>query len=161
MFNIGDKIVYPLHGAGKIKAIEKKEILGEVKSYYILYMPIGKMEISIPIDKIKDMGIRAVVGDDIAEKVIELLEDKSSKMSDNWGERYKDNLNKIKSGDIFEIAEVVRNLALREEKKGLSTGEKKMLSSAKKMLVSEFLVVWDKEVEIVERILNKAIYNLS
>ncbi|MDO5718701.1 MAG: CarD family transcriptional regulator [Tissierellia bacterium] len=160
MFNIGDKIVYPLHGAGTIEAIEEREILGEVKKYFILIMPIGNMKISIPIDKISEIGVREVFKKEELEPVLRILEGKSTQMPDNWSQRYRENLDKIKSGDIYEIARVVRNLALREDKKGLSTGEKKMLNSARKMLVSELVIVNDLTPEEVDKMVDDAIYNL-
>ncbi|WP_425538204.1 CarD family transcriptional regulator [Microaceticoccus formicicus] len=159
MFNIGDKVVYPLHGAGTIEAIEEKEILGEVKKYFILRMPIGNIKISIPIDKIAEIGVREVFKKEELEPVIRVLEGKGTQMPDNWSQRYRENLDKIKTGDIFEIARVVRNLSIRDYKKGLSAGEKKMLNSARKMLVSEFVIVNDQTAEEVEKLIDDAIYN--
>lgn len=159
MFNIGDKVVYPLHGAGTIEAIEEKEILGEVKKYFILRMPIGNIKISIPIDKIAEIGVREVFKKEEMEPVIRVLEGKGTQMPDNWSQRYRENLDKIKTGDIFEIARVVRNLSIRDYKKGLSAGEKKMLNSARKMLVSEFVIVNNQTAEEVEKLIDDAIYN--
>lgn len=159
MFNIGDKVVYPLHGAGTIEAIEEKEILGEVKKYFILRMPIGNIKISIPIDKIAEIGVREVFKKEELEPVIRVLEGKGTQMPDNWSQRYRENLDKIKTGDIFEIARVVRNLSIRDYKKGLSAGEKKMLNSARKMLVSEFVIVNNQTAEEVEKLIDDAIYN--
>ncbi len=159
VFNIGDKVVYPLHGAGTIEAIEEKEILGEVKKYFILRMPIGNIKISIPIDKIAEIGVREVFSEEEIEPVIRVLEGKGTQMPDNWSQRYRENLDKIKTGDIFEIARVVRNLSIRDSKKGLSAGEKKMLNSARKMLVSEFVIVNNQSAEEVEKLIDDAIYN--
>lgn len=159
MFNIGDKVVYPLHGAGTIEAIEEKEILGEVKKYFILRMPIGNIKISIPIDKIAEIGVREVFKKEELNPVIRVLEGKGTQMPDNWSQRYRENLDKIKTGDIFEIARVVRNLSIRDYKKGLSAGEKKMLNSARKMLVSEFVIVNNQTAEEVEKLIDDAIYN--
>lgn len=159
MFNIGDKVVYPLHGAGTIEAIEEKEILGEVKKYFILRMPIGNIKISIPIDKIAEIGVREVFSEEEIEPVIRVLEGKGTQMPDNWSQRYRENLDKIKTGDIFEIARVVRNLSIRDSKKGLSAGEKKMLNSARKMLVSEFVIVNNQSPEEVEKLIDEAIHN--
>lgn len=159
MYKIGDNIVYPLHGAGKIEDIEKKDILGKVKEYYILRMPIGDMKISIPVDKIEEIGVRDVFSKDELDSVFSVLEGKSTSMPDNWTQRYRENLDKIKTGDVYEVARVVRNLALRDDDKGLSTGEKKMLNSARKVLVSEIVIVSGESVEEIEKKVDKAILN--
>ena len=161
MFKIGDKIVYPLHGAGVVEDIEEKEVLGEVRKYYILRMPIHSMKISVPVDIIGEMGVREIFSMDKYPLIIEILEGKSSSMPDNWTQRYKENLDKIKTGDIEEIAIVVRNLSIREDNKGLSTGEKKMLNSAKKVLVSEIVMATGKDIDEVYEIIDNAIYNFK
>lgn len=140
MFNIGDKVVYPMHGAGVIEAIEEKEILGEKQKYYIMRMPIGDMKVMIPLNNIKDIGVRQVVGDEEISEVFNILRGEKSKMSSNWNRRYRANMDKIRSGNIFQVAEVVRNLSLRDKEKGLSTGERKMLENAKHILVSEIVL---------------------
>lgn len=157
MFNIGDKVVYPMHGAGVIDNIEEKEILGEKKKYYIMRMPIGDMKVMIPVDNIADIGIREIITEDGLEEVITILEGDKTKMPQNWNRRYRKNMERIKSGDIFEIAAVVRNLTLRDEERTLSTGERKMLNEARQMLVSELVLVTDKGQEEVEKIIGDAI----
>ena len=143
MFNIGDKVVYPNHGAGTIVGIETKNILDEEKKYYIMKLPIGEMKVMIPVEKIEEIGIRDVVDEDEADNVFNLLSGEKSKMSQNWNRRYRANQEKLKTGDIFEVAEVVRNLSIRDREKGLSTGEKKMLSNARKILISELVLAKD------------------
>ncbi|WIV13115.1 CarD family transcriptional regulator [Proteiniborus sp. MB09-C3] len=145
MFNIGDKIVYPMHGAGIIIAIEEKEILGKKRKYYIMKMPMGDMKVMVPIDSIEDIGIREVINDEEIEQVLAVLGDHKTKMPQNWNRRYRANMDKIKSGDIYEIASVVRNLIIRDREKGLSTGERKMLNNAKQMLISEIVLAKDIE----------------
>lgn len=140
MFNIGDKIVYPMHGAGIIEAIEEKEILGEKQKYYVMRIPIGDMKVMIPLKNIKDIGVRQVAGDDEIAEVLNILRGEKSKMSANWNRRYRANMEKIRSGNIFQVAEVVRNLTIRDKEKGLSTGERKMLENAKHILVSEIVL---------------------
>ncbi|MGI6485654.1 MAG: CarD family transcriptional regulator [Tepidanaerobacteraceae bacterium] len=140
MFNIGDKIVYPMHGAGVIEAIEEKEILGERQKYYVMRMPIGDMKVMIPIKNIEDIGVRQIAGEEEIDEVFNILRGDKSKMSPNWNRRYRANMEKIKSGNIFQIAEVVRNLSIRDKEKGLSTGERKMLDNAKHILVSEIVL---------------------
>ncbi|MDI3481026.1 MAG: CarD family transcriptional regulator [Tepidanaerobacteraceae bacterium] len=140
MFNIGDKIVYPMHGAGIIEAIEEREILGERQKYYVMRMPMGDMKVMIPINNIKEIGVRQVAGEEEIQEMLNVLRGEKSKMSSNWNRRYRANMEKIKSGNIFQVAEVVRNLALREKEKGLSTGERKMLENAKHILMSEIVL---------------------
>lgn len=151
MFDIGDKIVYPMHGAGVIVEKETKEILGNRKEYFILKMPVGDMKISIPIDKINEVGIRNIVGDNIVKEVYKVLSKKDQEVIANWNHRYKDNLEKLRTGDLYEISEVFRDLHILDSEKGLSMAEKKLLNTSKKMLVSEIAVVENKlasEIEI-------------
>ena len=159
MFNVGDKIVYPMHGAGTIDAIEEKNILGENQAYYVIKMP-GEVKVMVPTAKAEQIGVRNVIGKEEAEKVISILGEDETEMSQNWNKRYRDNMEKMKSGDIYEIADVVRNLAFKQKEKGLSTGEKKMLSNAKQILVSELVLAEHAPQEEVEELVENKI-NLS
>lgn len=150
MFNIGDKVVYPMHGAGIIEAIEEKEVLGEIRKYYIMRLPIGDMKVMVPINNVKDVGLRQVIDADGVQRVLGILRERDNSQSANWNRRYRTHMEKIKSGDIFEVAEVVRNLLLREQEKGLSTGERKMLENARQILVSELVLAEGAEEEKVE-----------
>ena len=125
MFNVGDKIVYPMHGAGRIVAIEEREVMEEKQSYYILEMP-GEVKVMIPTATAEEHGIRSVINKEEAGKVLEILEANETEMSNNWNKRYKENMEKMKSGSIYEVADVVRNLSYKQKEKGLSTGEKKI-----------------------------------
>lgn len=155
MFNVGDKIVYPMHGAGTIDAIEEKNILGENQAYYIIKMP-GEVKVMVPTAKAEQIGVRNIIGKEEAEKVISILGEDETEMSQNWNKRYRDNMEKMKSGDVYEIADVVRNLAFKQKEKGLSTGEKKMLNNAKQILVSELVLAEHaSEEEVVNLIDNK------
>ncbi|WP_427340401.1 CarD family transcriptional regulator [Caloranaerobacter sp. DY30410] len=140
MFGIGDKIVYPMHGAGVIEAIEEKEILGKKRKYYVMKMPMGDMKVMVPVDNVDEIGIREVIDSEEVEQVLAVLADDRTKMPQNWNRRYRLNMDKIKSGNIYEIASVVRNLMIREREKGLSTGERKMLNNAKQILISEIVL---------------------
>lgn len=151
MFDVGDKVVYPMHGAGIIENIEEKEILGEKRKYFIMKMPIGEMKVMVPVDNVEEVGIREVIEADKVEEVMEELKVGMSKMPQNWNRRYRLNNDRIKTGDILEITAVVRNLMLLDIEKGLSTGEKKMLGSATQMLYSEMVLATDKEVDVIER----------
>lgn len=141
MFNIGDKVVYPMHGAGIIEAIEEKEILGNKKKYYVMAMPVGEMKVMVPTDNVEKVGLREVIEKGSVGKVFKILESPGELTTTNWNRRYRNNMDKIKTGNIFKVAEVVRSLLLREREKGLSTGERKMLESAKQILTSELLMV--------------------
>ena len=156
MFNVGDKIVYPMHGAGRIDAIEEKNILGENQSYYILKMP-GEVKVMVPVAKAEQIGVRSVIDKEEAVKVMAVLEENETEMSDKWNKRYRDNMDKMKSGDIYEVADVVRNLSFKQKEKGLSTGEKKMLSNAKQILVSELVVAEHASQDEIENLVNSKI----
>lgn len=153
MFKIGDKVVYPMHGAGIIEAIEEKEVLGKKRQYYIMRMPIGNMKVMVPLDNVQQVGLRQVVGLEDIETVMGILKERDTDMSTNWNRRYRANLEKIKSGNIFEVAEVVRNLLHRDKEKGLSTGERKMLENARQILISEMVLAQDKEEQQIETML--------
>ncbi|SKC87937.1 CarD family transcriptional regulator [Maledivibacter halophilus] len=157
MFNIGDKVVYPMHGAGIIKSIEEKEILGEKRKYYILLLPLRNMKVMIPLDNVDTMGLRDIISEQEVEQVLAVLNDDESKMPKNWNRRYRANMDKIKSGDIYEVAGVVRNLMLRDKEKGLSTGERKMLNNAKQILISELVLVNDSDELSIEELINETI----
>ena len=155
MFNIGDKIVYPMHGAGTIDSIEEKDILGEKHSYYILRMP-GEVKVMVPIKIAEQVGVRSIIDKGSADKEFKDLEQDETEMNKNWNKRYRDNMDKLKSGDIYEIADVVRNLSFKKKEKGLSTGENKMLTNAKQILVSELVLAEHaNEDEITEMVDNK------
>lgn len=157
MFNIGDVVVYPMHGAGVVQSIEEKEILGEKHRYYTLMLPLRNMKVMIPTNNADNMGIRDVIEGKEVEKVLELLKGLKSDMPDNWNRRYRSNMEKLKSGDIFEVATVVRNLIILDREKGLSTGEKKMLNNAKQILASELVFATDSDEERVERLIEESI----
>ena len=157
MYNVGDKVVYPMHGAGIVDSIEEKEVLGEKQSYYILKMP-GEVKVMVPTQTAEQHGIRNIIDKTEAEKVFNILEQDETEMNKNWNKRYRDNMDKMKSGNIYEIADVVRNLSFKQKEKGLSTGEKKMLHNAKQILVSELVLAehatQDEVEELVENKIN-------
>ena len=140
MYKIGDSVVYPMHGAGVIEDIEKKEILGKLQSYYVMRIPMGDMKVMVPMENAAGVGMRDVICKEQAEKVLLSFRNTETDIIQNWNKRFRDNMVKIKSGDIFEVASVVMSLMLRDRQKGLSTGERKMLSNAKQILISEIVV---------------------
>lgn len=151
MFNIGDQVVYPMHGAGTIEKIEKKEILGEIREYYVLRISYGDLNVMIPVENSEGIGVRSIVDHGTLQKAMALLGDNVTEMSDNWNRRYRDNMEKLKSGKLDEVVEVIRNLMRADRTKKLSTGEKKMLSNAKQILVSEIVLVEGISQEEAER----------
>lgn len=158
MFDIGDKVVYPMHGAGIIVGIEDREILGEKKEYYILKMPINNMNVMVPVGNVGEVGVREVLTKEEMDKIVEILESyEEVDMPKNWNRRYRFNMDRIKSGEIEEIARVVRCLERLDKEKTLSTGERKMLTSAKQIIVSEMVLVYEKPVEEIEGFVDKAV----
>lgn len=157
MYSVGDKIVYPMHGAGVIEAIEEREILGHKQDYYILKMPIGDMKVMIPIQSIDEIGVREVIDRKDVDRVLAMFSDHSHCCTSNWSKRYRENMVKIRSGNIFEVADVVKTLMLRDREKGLSTGERKMLSSAKQILISELILAKDMKPNEIEIIINRCL----
>ncbi|GAB6106946.1 CarD family transcriptional regulator [Fusibacter bizertensis] len=157
MFKVGDKIVYPMHGAGIIEAIEFKELMGADKEFYILKLPIKNMKVMIPTANAEDLGVRRVVDKGIFNDVIDILAQNKEVMPDNWNRRYRANLEKVKTGDVFEVATVVRNLEILDREKGLSTGERKMLNNSKQILVSELTLSKDLKEEDVVSLVNSTI----
>lgn len=150
MFTIGEKVVYPVHGAGIIEGIEQQEVLGKKRSYYVLRLYVGDMRVMVPVDGVERVGMRRVCNEDQLCEVRLILQDAASPWEDNWNRRYRLNMDKIKSGDICQLAEVVRNLMRRDSSKGLSTGEKKMLDNARKILMSEVALAIGEEPETLE-----------
>jgi len=137
MFNIGDKVVYPMHGAGIIESIDERMVLGEIRKYYILRIAHGNMQVMVPVDGSEQAGLRAIAEPGALDIVLEVLKSESTPMDENWNRRNRDNMERLKTGDIREVAGVVRNLTRVDRIKKLSTGEKKLLSNAKQILSSE------------------------
>ena len=140
MYKIGDSVVYPMHGAGVIEDIEQKEILGKEQSYYVVRMPIGDMKVMVPMENAQGVGMRDVIDKQKAHEVLKSFRTVETDVIQNWNKRFRENMVKIKSGDVFEVAAVVKSLMLRDRQKGLSTGERKMLANAKQILISEIVV---------------------
>jgi CarD family transcriptional regulator len=136
---VGDNVVYPHHGAGQVIKKEEKDILGEKRQYLTIKILHNDMTVMVPCENAGKAGLRRVIDEETVKKVLSVLSDDVSEMPKNWNRRFKHNRDKIKTGDIYELAEVVRNLAIREQDKGLSTGEKQMFTRAKKILASELM----------------------
>jgi len=154
-FEIGDNVVYPHHGAGKVLKKESKEIFGEKQEYLTIKILHNDMTVMVPCCNAGKAGLRRVIDEETVKKVLDVLRDDVSEMPKNWNRRFKHNRDKIKTGDIYELAEVVRNLSLRESEKGLSTGEKQMFTRTKKILASELMYALDKDEEEAENYLDE------
>ena len=153
MFGIGDRVVYPMHGAGIIEAIEEREVLGEFHQYYVMNIPVGNMKVYIPLKNVNQLGIREVISSEEVPQVLKILESESTLPVLAWNRRYRANMDRMKSGDIYSVAEVVRSLSQRDREKGLSTGEKKMYDNAYQILVSELILAEGVQAdEMTERI---------
>ena len=157
MFKVGDKVVYPMHGAGIIDGVETKEILGEEKEYYVLRLPLKNMKVMLPTENINYLGVRDVITNADVEAVLKVLSTGLSSMPSNWNRRYRANMEKVKSGDVLEVAGVVRDLLIMEHQKGLSTGERKMLMTTKQILVSELVLATGQNEKEIEKMINSRI----
>ncbi|MCK9478829.1 MAG: CarD family transcriptional regulator [Firmicutes bacterium] len=157
MFNVGDKIVYPMHGAGIIEAIEEKKILKQKQSYYIMKMPIGDMKVMIPVKNSAEIGIRYIIDKATGCEILTKFKTMKTDINDNWNKRYRENMIKIRSGNILDVLDVVKSLMLREKEKGLSTSERKMLCNAKQILISELVLAKVAVYEEIEKELEQAV----
>ncbi len=147
MYKVGDKVVYPHHGAGTVVKKEKREVLGEKREYLTIKILHNDMTVNVPSENAEKVGLRKVIGEDMVKVVVKALTGGGTQMPKNWNRRFKHNRDKMKTGDILELAEVVRNLSLRDHEKGLSTGEKQMFVKAKKILASELMYAKDMDEE--------------
>ena len=153
MFDIGDKIFYPMHGAGIIIGIEENKILGEIHKYYVLQLPIKDMKVMLPISKTETIGIRRIISEDAANETINFFHQYDETCNDNWNKRYRENIEKIKSSDLKDVASVVKTLFMREKEKPLSSVERKMLVNAKNILISELVLSKESTYDEIEDLL--------
>jgi CarD family transcriptional regulator len=157
-YKVGDQVVYPHHGVATIEKIEQKEILGEEKTYLVLRLDAGDLTLMVPAASCEQVGIRELIGRDQVDSVLRVLrKGEVTDNAENWSRRFKANSEKLKSGDIKLVAEVVRNLSIRERDKGLSTGEKRMLGRARQILAGEIAVAMKVDAEEAEKVLEKAL----
>lgn len=156
-FRVGDRIAHPMHGAGVIDSVVKRKINGTERDYYVLKLPAGDMLVMIPVDTSAEIGVRPIVDADEAEKILGSIPGLEIEMTQNWNKRYRENMLKIKSGNLLEVSAVVKGLMQRDKERGLSTGERKMLHSAKQILISEIVLSESASYEEVEERLNSAL----
>lgn len=159
MYQVGDKIVYPIHGAGIVCAIEEKEILGSVNSYYMLSVPTGNISLMVPVKNAEEIGVRPVVEPEVIDRLFAHIENAEISVIENWNKRYRENMTKIKSGDLFEIGPIYKYLLEKDMEKGLSSGEKKMFLSAHQILVSEIMLSKNISLDEAEALLSQCIAN--
>jgi CarD family transcriptional regulator, regulator of rRNA transcription len=156
-FAVGDKVVYPHHGAATIEKREKKDVFGKKQDYLVLRLAYGDLTLMVPADNAEEIGLRDVINDEEVEEVFAVLRKKEARMPTNWSRRFKNHVEKLKSGDIYQVAEVVRNLTIREKDKGLSAGEKRMLGKARQILVSELTFALKMDEETAEAKLDEVL----
>ena len=161
MFKVGDKVVYPHHGAGTVVKKEQREVLGAKREYLTIKILHNDMTVNVPCENAEKVGLRRVIDEQMVEKVLKALQGSGTVMPKNWNRRFKHNRDKMKTGDIFELAEVVRNLSLRDQDKGLSTGEKQMYTRAKKILASEMMYALEKTEDEAEAYLDEILSRTS
>jgi CarD family transcriptional regulator len=157
VFDIGDKVVYPHHGAAIVERREVKEAFGQKREYLVLRLAYGDLTLMVPADNTDGVGLREVINDEEVEEVFAVLRKKEARMPTNWSRRYKNHSEKLRSGDIYQVAEVVRNLSIRDKDKGLSAGEKRMLGRARQILVSELTFALDVDEATAEKRLDEAL----
>lgn len=150
MYQIGDNIAYPMQGAGTITDIQHRESGGETESYYILSLPFSKMNVMIPVENSGKVGVRPIISRDDIRKVMDVLGGETQPMPSNWNRRFRENTEKLKTGDIYIVAGVVRDLVRSDRNKKLSTGENKLLNNAKQILESELVLAADVSLEEAE-----------
>ena len=155
-FRVGDRIAHPMHGAGVIESIVTKRINGKDREYYVLKLPAGDMLVMVPVETCDAIGVRPIVAPAEAESLLGAIPGIEVEMTSNWNKRYRENMLRIKSGDLMEVASVVKGLMQRDRERGLSTGERKMLHSAKQILISEIVLSESSSYEEVEARLDKA-----
>ncbi len=156
VFAIGDYIAHPMHGAGVIDGVVTKKINGIERDYYVLRLPVGEMRVMVPVEGCEDIGVRPIIESNGAKAVLESFSAIEVSMTQNWNKRYRENMVKIKSGDLLEVATVVKGLMTRDRDKGLSSGERKMLHSAKQILISELVISLKSSYDQIEDYLNAA-----
>ena len=155
MYLVGEKVVHPMHGAGIIEGVTEERISGRKASYYVFRMPVGGLVLKIPTENCANIGVRALSSADEIGEVLRRIPEMDAEMTANWNHRYRENMQRIKSGDLLEVARVIKGLMWRDAQRGLSNGERKMLHTAKQILVSEIVLVQDRVYQEAERCLNE------
>lgn len=156
-FQIGDKVVHPMYGAGVLESVVQKKVDGVVREYYIMKLPKRSMVVMIPTESSEEIGVRPVMDQAQADRLLAAIPQIQVEMTANWNHRYRENLERLKSGDLIEVARVIKGLTVRDSKRGLSTGERKMLHAARQILISELVLSKSLSYEAVEQQLDTAL----
>ncbi len=157
MFHVGDKIVHPMHGAGVVESIVENKIDGVVREYYVMRLPVRSMVVMIPTHNCVEIGVRPIADQQQAQQILACLAGIEAEVEQNWNRRYRENMERLKSGDLLEVAKVIKSLMVRDSERGLSNGERKMLHSAKEILVSELVLALDNDYGSVETQITEAL----
>ena len=157
MYLVGEKVVHPMHGAGIIEAITEEKLAGKRANYYVFRQPVGGLGLKIPTENCDSIGVRSLASDEEIEAVLRSIPDMDAEMTANWNHRYRENMQRIKSGDLMEVARVIKGLMWRDAQRGLSNGERKMLHTAKQILISEIVLVQERTYQEAESCLNETI----
>lgn len=156
MFSVGDLVVHPMHGAGVIDDIVRERVAGSTQEYYVFKMPVGGLLLKIPIAKSQLIGLRAIIGRAEAEQLISSIPEIVVDQDSNWNKRYRENLERLKSGDLYQVARVIKGLMYRDRRRGLSTGERKMLHAARQILLSELVLSEHEAYDVMETRVDRA-----
>ena len=157
MFQIGDKVVHPMHGAGIIDGIVTEKIGSAVQDYYVFKMPVGGLVLKIPVSTSHVIGLRDIVSAEEADRLIDSITSMDVGMTSNWNHRYRENMDRLKSGDLYEVARVIKGLSHRDNERGLSNGERKMLHTARQILLSELVLSLECDAREVENRINSVV----
>lgn len=157
MFCIGDRVVHPMHGAGVIADIVREKIAGCTQDYYVFKMPVGGLVLKIPVASGEMVGLRNIIAPEQAGTLLERIPELEFEITSNWSQRYRENMQRLKSGDLYEVCRVIKTLVARDRERGLSTGERKMLHTAKQILISELVLVLGLEYQCVEEQIRVAV----
>jgi len=161
MYSIGDKISHPMHGAGIIEDIVSERVGGEVRQYYVMRLTYGSMTVMIPAASFGSIGVRRIISAEEADKLVTGFSAIQIEDNQNWNKRYRENMLKIKSGDLYQVAQVVKSLVVRDKERGLSTGERKLLSSSRQILISELMLAKEVSSEEIEHIINRSLIGMD
>ncbi len=161
MYQIGDKIAHPMHGAGVIESMAEQCVGGKKQAYYVVHMTVGTMTVMIPCDHCDSVGVRRIITREQADSLLEMLPELEIDETQNWNRRFRENMLKIKSGDLLQVAQVAKSLLRRENKRGLSTGERKLLSSARQILISEIMLAKDGSYEEIAHMVDDGLIKIK
>ena len=161
MYCVGDRVVHPMHGAGIVQDVVVQKMNGVERQYYLVKLSGGGMTIMVPVDGAEEIGLRELINENRAAEVIASFVTAEVDMTTNWNKRYRENVMRIKSGDLDEVVKVVKGLMIRERNHGLSTGERKMLMTAKQILISEVVLVMNSSYEEVEKEINSRMESVN